>query len=185
VLCRQAGYCQLFIAESGIMKLKSIILLVLLFLAFPQRALAVCPVCTVAVGVGLGLCRFLGIDDTISGIWIGGLMLSSGLWLADFLSKKNLKLTHLNFWSVLSFYIFILPPLYWAKTIGITGNTLWGVDKLLMGIGAGSILFLLGVWTDRTLRQTNNGKVYIYYQKVIIPVLYLTIASFIFYLITC
>jgi hypothetical protein len=167
------------------MKLKSIILLALLFLAFPGRALAVCPVCTVAVGAGLGLCRFLGIDDTISGIWVGGLILSSGLWLADFLTKKNLKLTHLNFWSVVLFYIFVLPPLYWAKMIGIAGNAFWGVDKLLLGVGLGSILFLFGVWTDKTLRRTNDGKVYIYYQKVIIPVFYLTIASYIFYLITC
>lgn len=166
------------------MKLRLIILSAIL-LTFPSKALAVCPVCTVAVGAGLGLCRFLGIDDTISGIWIGGLILSSGLWLADFLTKKNIKLSNINFWSVALFFLFVLLPLCWSKMIGVYGNTLWGIDKLLLGILLGSASFLLGVRTDKALRQINNDKVYIYYQKVIIPVLYLTIISFIFYHITC
>lgn len=38
--------------------------------------MAICPVCTVAVGTDVGLCRWLGIDDVLSGIWIGGLIIS-------------------------------------------------------------------------------------------------------------
>jgi len=167
------------------MKLKLTVILIALLFILPTKAFAVCPVCTVAVGAGLGLCRFLGIDDTISGLWIGGIILSSGLWLADFLTKKNIKIHHLNFWSVSLFFLFVLPPLYWAKMIGVPQNTLWGIDKLILGIIFGSGFFLLGVWTDKVLRNTNHGKVYIYYQKVIVPVLYLTIASFVFYLVTC
>jgi hypothetical protein len=34
----------------------------------------VCPVCTIAVAGGVGLCRYLGIDDLISGSWIGALL---------------------------------------------------------------------------------------------------------------
>jgi hypothetical protein len=36
----------------------------------------VCPVCTIAVAGGVGLCRYLGIDDLISGAWIGALLFS-------------------------------------------------------------------------------------------------------------
>ncbi len=167
------------------MKLKLVILSALLFLAFPGKALAVCPVCTVAVGAGLGLCRFLGIDDTISGIWIGGLILSSGLWLADFLKKKNWQIKYLDFWSVALFSLLVVLPLAGMGFIGLPANKLWGMDKLLLGMGVGAGVFLLGVWADKFLRRKNNGKVYIYYQKVILPVLFLTIASFIFYLVTC
>jgi len=166
------------------MKLKLTIILTALLFMFPSKALAVCPVCTVAVGAGLGLCRFLGIDDTISGIWIGGLILSSGLWLADFLTKKNIKIHHLNFWSVGLFFLFVIPPLYWGKMIGLAGNTLWGIDKVLLGTVIGSVIFLLGVWLDKWSRTTNGDKVYVYYQKVIIPVFLLSLVSFVFYLIT-
>jgi hypothetical protein len=161
------------------------LLSLLVIFSFPTPANAVCPVCTVAVGAGLGLCRFLGIDDTVSGIWIGGLILSSGLWLADWIGKRKWNVPHKEVISVLLFYLFVIPPLYWAKMIGLSGNTLWGIDKTILGIFVGSMLFIFSVWTDKFLRSKNNGVVYIYYQKVILPILYLTIASFIFYLITC
>ncbi|MCX6758247.1 MAG: hypothetical protein NTX14_00895, partial [Candidatus Nealsonbacteria bacterium] len=50
-----------------------------------RPALAVCPICTVAVGAGLGLSRWFGIDDSISGLWIGGLIVSFILWTIDWL----------------------------------------------------------------------------------------------------
>jgi hypothetical protein len=39
------------------------------FLTFlPFMAKAVCPVCTIAIASGVGLCRYLGIDDLVSGL---------------------------------------------------------------------------------------------------------------------
>jgi hypothetical protein len=34
----------------------------------PFMAKAVCPVCTIAIASGVGLCRYLGIDDLVSGL---------------------------------------------------------------------------------------------------------------------
>lgn len=150
----------------------------------PEKSLAVCPVCTVAVAGGLGLSRYLGIDDTVTGVWIGGLILASGLWLADWIGKKGWKIPSKEFLSVLLLFIMVIPPLYWGKLIGLHGNTLWGIDKVLLGTIIGSFLFIVGVWLDKWLRTTNSDKVYVYYQKVIIPVFLLSLASFIFYLIT-
>jgi len=164
--------------------IKVILLLTVLFLALPSTAHAVCPVCTVAVAGGLGISRWLGIDDAVTGVWVGGLILSSGLWLADWIGKKSWKVPYKEFVSVALFFLFVVPPLYWAKMIGLPGNTLWGVDKVILGTIIGSVLFMVGVWLDKGLRTTNEGKVYIYYQKVIAPVFLLTLGSFILYLIT-
>lgn len=158
--------------------------LFLSFFVFSKPVLAVCPVCTVAVGAGLGISRWLGIDDTVVGVWIGGLILSSGFWLSDFIGKKGIKIRHLDFISTFLMFVFVIPPLYWSHFIEINGNTFWGVDKILLGILFGSFVFLLGVWLDGWLRTKNNGKVFIYYQKVIVPVFLLTLTSFIFYLLT-
>lgn len=158
--------------------------LFLIMLILPAKTLAVCPVCTVAVGAGLGMSRFLGIDDTVTGIWVGGLILSSGLWLADWVGKKGWKIPLRNLLSVLLFYLLIIPPLYWAKIIGLAGNTLWGMDKLVLGTVIGSLVFIFSVWLDQWLRSINHGKVFVYYQKVISPVFLLTLTSFLFYLIT-
>ena len=160
-------------------------LLSLLFLfTFPTPVLAVCPVCTVAVAAGLGISRLIGIDDSVTGIWIGGLILSSGLWLADWIGKRGWKIPFPKLLSVLLMALFVIPPLYWSKMIGLPGNILWGIDKVLLGSAIGSVVFLLGVGIDKWLRTTNGSKVYIYYQKVIVPVFLLALTSFLFYLIT-
>lgn len=164
--------------------LLSLFLTLFVFLATATHAHAVCPVCTVAVGAGLGISRWIGIDDSVAGVWIGGLILSSGLWLSDWIGKKGWRLPYKEIISVVLFLLFVIPPLYWGKIIGLPGNTLFGIDKIILGIIFGSILFTGGVWLDKWLRTTNEGKVYIYYQKVIAPVFLLTLGSFFLYLIT-
>ena len=165
-------------------KMVLFIILVLLLLSTPLPVHAVCPVCTIAVGVGVGLSRYLGIDDTVSGIWIGGLIVSSGFWLASYLSKKKINLPYKKVISVALFYLFVVPPLYLTGIMGHVYNTLWGIDKLLVGMTVGTILFIAGVASDKYLRSKNRGKVYFYYQKVILPVTFLLIGSLIFYFIT-
>lgn len=150
---------------------------------FVKPVEAVCPVCTVAAGAGVGISRMIGIDDTITGVWIGGLIISSGLWLADFIRKKNWKIPFPEVLSILLMFIFVLPPLSWSKMIGVVGNTFFGVDKIIFGIVVGSIIFFLGVGSDKFLRAINGGKVFIYYQKVIVPIFLLSITSLILFLI--
>ncbi len=143
---------------------------------------AVCPLCTVAVAGGLEISRMLGVDDLITAIWIGGLTVSLAFWLADYFSKKN---WFFPFWreivSLVVFYLLIIPYLYWSKAIGKVGNTIFGVDKIILGIIIGSLVFSLGVFVDRFLRKINHGKIIFYYQKVMIPIFFLALASLIFY----
>src|SRR3990172_4136169 len=72
-------------------------------------ALAVCPVCTVAVGAGLGISRALGIDDTVTSVWIGGLILSMSFWLIDWLKKKKTEFPISNQQGWPSFAYFQFP----------------------------------------------------------------------------
>ena len=150
----------------------------------PEKILAVCPVCTLAAAGGLGLSRYLGIDDTVSGLWIGGLVLAAGLWLADWMAKKNWKIPRPKLLSILLILLLTIPPLYRSKMIGLPWNKLWGIDKVVLGAIFGSSLFLAGVFLDKYLRNFHNNKVYFYYQKVIIPVVLLILGSFSFYFIT-
>ena len=162
--------------------LASFLILVSICLAFSKSVLAVCPLCTIAVGAGLGISRVLGIDDAISGVWVGGLIVSSGLWMGDFFSKRKWKIPYPNVLSLLLMYLLVVPYLVWSKIIGITGNTILGMDKILFGIILGSIVFSLSVFTDKFLRKINKGDVFIYYQRVILPVLFLTLSSYLIHL---
>ncbi len=157
------------------------------FLFLTKPAYAICPVCTIAVGAGVGISRYLGIDDTISGIWIGGLMSSSALWLINFVkSKFKKKTSNVN---VLSFLLFVLTVLLFLVSLKLSGilghelNTIWGIDKVLVGITVGSISFLIGQKVHKTLLRINRNRVFIPFQKVEIPLLALLITTIIFYLI--
>lgn len=164
--------------------LRAFLVFLSLFFLINSSAYAVCPVCTIAVAGGLGISRLIGIDDVVAGLWVGGLILSSSFWLSDFMKKKGWKIPMPTIFSATLFYLFTIPPLFLAKMIGNPANKLWGADKLLMGMIIGSIVFLVGVWGDRFLRSKNEGKVFFYYQKVILPVFLLSLTSFIFYLVT-
>jgi len=149
-----------------------------------QIAQAVCPVCTIAVGVGVGLCRWLGIDDLISGTWIGGLIVSMIIWFLDWLDKKNIKFKFRRLLVIVSFYLFVIFPLYLTGIMGHPFNKFWGMDKLLFGIISGSLIFIASVWFNNFLKKKNQGKAFFPFQKVVIPPLFLIIMSLIFYF-TC
>jgi len=146
---------------------------------FVDTVSAVCPICTIAVAGGLGLSRWLGVDDTISGVWIGGLILSSSLWLTNWLERKFLAARRIKYLSilVLSFtYLLILGPLAWADIIGHPFNRFWGIDKLIAGTAFGSLAFWAGTWADNKIRKI-KGKQLFNYQKIVFPIVALVIVS--------
>lgn len=158
---------------------------VLMSFLFASTTYAVCPICTIAVGAGIGLAQWLGIDDAITGLWIGGLTVSLIIWTINWLRKKNIKV---NAWLqlviIIGYYVLIFAPLYFHKIIGHTLNKLWGIDKLILGSVIGSIFFWLGsIWYEN-LKKKNDGHAYFPFQKVIMPVGFLLIWSVFFYFLT-
>ncbi len=161
----------------------SILLITTAMLLSSTPSYAICPVCTVAVGAGLGFSRYFGIDDVITGVWIGGLVVSSIMWVLDILKRKDIK----NWvWKTLvpvSTYAFLGLTLYLLDFVGHPLNTLWGVDKIVLGILSGSIIFYLFARLHLYLKEKNDGKVYIPFQKVIFTVGSLLILTVLFYLL--
>jgi len=153
---------------------------------FAKKALAVCPICTIAVGAGVGLSRWLGIDDTITGLWIGGLTVSIITWTESWLEKKNIRFKGRIFVNIISYYSLIIIPLYYAKIIGNPINTLCicGLDKLLFGIIVGSFAFWFGASWYFYLKEKNNNHAYFPFQKVVMPISPLIILSIIYYFLT-
>ena len=162
----------------------SVFILSVSLILIPVVSSAVCPVCTVAVAGGVGLSRWLGIDDTISGLWIGGLTLSLAFLALSWLKRKKIKFPLEGFFVFAVSYLITFSSLYFAKFIGYSCQRLWGLDKLVLGIIFGSIGFGFGVCSDYFLRSKNKGRVYFPFQKVILPVSSLIILSVVFYLIT-
>jgi len=168
------------------MKKIKILTIALLSLLFFNQVYAVCPICTVAVGAGVGLSRWLGIDDSIIGLWIGGLIVSMIVWTIAWLKSKNISFKGLGLITTISWYLLTIIPLYFMDIIGHPLNSLCncGLDKLLMGVIVGSLGFWFAAEWYFYLKEKNNGRAYFPFQKVVMPISPLVIMSIIFYLIT-
>lgn len=140
-------------------------------------AAAVCPICTVATGIGLGFSRKLGIDDAITGIWIGGMIVSCIVWTTTFLTRHNIRFFGRKPLIVAAYLAAFIWPLKWYHYIGIHGNTLWGHDKLMVGMIVGGIAFSTGTLWYNILKKRNNGHAWFPFQKIVMPVGLLLIAS--------
>jgi hypothetical protein len=176
-----------YVIQSKKSKNLNFILPFILFALSPLIALqtihAICPVCTVAVGAGLGLSRYFGIDDLITSLWIGGIIVSTIFWIIDWLGKRNKKSTKINILTTIITYALVLIPLYFSGIIGNQYNTYLNIDKVLFGTIIGSIAFTIGAQLHFLLKQKNGNKVFIPFQKVIIPVGALWLISLLLYFV--
>lgn len=164
----------------------SIISLAALFGLLPKVTLAICPVCVVAVGAGLGLSEYLGVDDSIAGSWIGALTLAMAWWNINWFNKKkiwskNPKIR--NFLTILAYYLLVVAPLFWQGLIGKPLHLLFGVDKLLLGIIMGTIIFLATELWYNQIKKNNGGHALFPFQKVVMPIGTLAILNLLFYLL--
>lgn len=155
----------------------------LFFLLLASSAQAFCPVCTVAVGAGVGLSRYLGIDDLIIGLWIGALCVSLIGWTHGWLKNKNKNFKGQILVSAIFWYGLIIVPFFFTGIMGHPLNKLWGIDKLLLGIAAGTIVFYLANMWYQAIKRKNGGHAQFPMQKVVWPVGALLLASLVLYFV--
>ena len=126
--------------------------------------------------MGLTLSRLLGIDDTITGIWLGAFLGALAFWFSMNLGRKNKifrnKLIELIIYisftvlTIISFYQFNLIE----KHIDI-----FGFDKLPFGMVVGGVVFYL--------INLIHIKHYFAYQKIIVSLGTMTLLSVLFYIL--
>ncbi|MEK7096519.1 MAG: hypothetical protein AAB881_01015 [Patescibacteria group bacterium] len=148
------------------------------------KARAACPVCTVAVGGMMVLLEKYGVDNTISGVWIGGFILSTTLWAINILNKRSYKFFGMKMVLLLFFYLSLIVPLQYKGIIGIPSKMIWGMDKALLGMLLGGVFFQAAHLAYLKIKIKNNNKPWFPFQRVVMPVLSLAFLSLIFYLIS-
>lgn len=160
--------------------MKKILFTILLSIITISAANAVCPVCTVAVGAGLEGARLLGVDDVITGIWAGALILSMFFWTVGWLKKRNVKSLLLQIILPFIFYYALLAGVYLLPDITFGEHTMFGIDKFLLGVIVGTISFYFGARWYKKIKRENGGHAKFAFQKVIVPIFFLLIATAIF-----
>ncbi len=164
--------------------MKKYFLLLITLLIPTAKAQAFCPVCTVAAVGGLGLTRWIGIDDTVSGIWLGGITVAVSIWTFEWLEKKKWIFPYHRAIVTLGYYALLVAPLYFYDIIGHPLNKFIGVDKILLGVIFGSAFFYGAGYLYQWMKKNNNNKPHFPYEKVVLPIFTLIILSVIFYFLT-
>jgi hypothetical protein len=122
-------------------------LFALKFSVFVPPALAHCPLCVAGAAAGVTLTRWVGIDDSITGVWIGALLGSISFWLYGFLLGKKIKwLNKYRIWLKPAIYILVFGSTLWsfyAFGLVIRMWQIFGIDKLTFGMLAGALLFYI------------------------------------------
>lgn len=156
------------------------------FLLAPS-AHAVCPVCVVAVGAGLGFSRYLGIDDSITGLWIGGLTVAMIMWSINWLRPRvgqKKSWPYIKWATIIGLAALVAWPLNSQGFIGHPLNKIWGIDKIILGTLLGAVVFWVMSVLYIYLKKENNDRAYFPFQKVVMPFGALAFFSLIFYLLT-
>jgi hypothetical protein len=156
---------------------------------YSKAALAVCPVCTVAVVGGIELSRYLGVDDSVTGLWVGGLTVSLIFWTIDWMNRKNIHFKGRKILIAFGYYALVVLPLYFLKIIHLRLPRYetfcgCGIDKMTVGLASGSIVFLIGALLYEYFKKKNGGHAHFPYEKIVFPIAPLIILSVVFYFLT-
>ena len=161
---------------------------VLAFAAVLPIVMAHCPLCTGATIVGVGITRSLGFDDSIVGVFVGGMIISTSLWMNNILKKKNIgtkgneKLRLLSLIALTG--ILTLVTFYYAGLFG-RGNSfrIFGIESILIGSFSGAVLSLGALYYSNHLKNKNGGKVLFNYQTMVISLIALIVNAGLFALV--
>lgn len=145
-----------------------------------------CPLCVAGAAFGITLTRWFGVDDSITGVWIGALLGSMSFWLYSWLLSKKIKPVQ-TYKTIIkpAIYIFIFVSTLWSFykfQLIIRMSQIFGLDKLTFGMLAGSILFyILDIADNQIIKK--NGKVYFPYQRVIVSLAGMVLLSLAIYIL--
>ncbi|MEK6863012.1 MAG: hypothetical protein AABW57_02525 [Nanoarchaeota archaeon] len=157
------------------MKFKKLLAL-LPSLFFLKEVSAHCPLCTGAVVAGAVGAKYLGLDITILGIFVGAFAISLGLWISR--KIKNYFKYQNTLIVTSSFFLTVIPSLAFIKDMTYISllSKVYFVNKLLIGSIIGALVTLLAYRLHNYIKL-KYGKVLFPYQGVILTILFLFLAS--------
>lgn len=137
-----------------------------------------CAVCTIAVGASLELARYLGVADTIVGLWGGAFMALIGYWAILWFDKKkwnffgrNALLMLLSVGSI--GFLYMKDLVYTPQPIFY----IFYMDPFLFCSIAGALLLIYSSRLYQWMKQRNGGRAHFPFEKVALPVGALLLAS--------
>ena len=111
-------------------------------------------------------------------------MLSLFFWTAGWLKRHNVTNVWLQIVVPFVVYYGLLAAVYALPGVEFGAATLWGIDKFLLGVIVGTVAFYLGARWYIRIKRNNGGHAKFAFQKVVVPLSFLIVATIIFWFIT-
>lgn len=161
--------------------MKRIILSFLTLVLSPFSAFAnpACAVCTVAIGASLGIARKLGVEDSIVGLWAGALLTLLGYWTITWFDKKNWYFKGRNFWLI-TISVAMIGFIY-VSEVEYEPCVIWNIfymDPILFSALLGMLIYIYSQKFYHWMKARNNNRAHFPFEKVILPLGLLILASF-------
>jgi len=162
-------------------------------LAFPAQSFAfvplICDLCTLGVVAGLAVSRYLGVDDSVVGVWIGAVLVALVAMTNAALEKKNVRFAFRDELVALSYVVFTAVSFHYAGVVGIARNTFFRstsifADKIVVSSIVGAIVLVAASKTYQWLKARNGGRAHFPFEKVALPLAALALASLAFHFAT-
>ena len=147
---------------------------------FATSASAHCPLCVIGAGIGVSLSRLLGVDDSITGIWLAAFLGATSFWFTTFTLRK-IKFPQKKAIVYALFFASTLWSFYQFKLIDFHAGLIWGIPKLTFGILIGGICFYLVDIIDALLIKLHHG-VFFPYQRMVVSLGSIWILSLLMYI---
>lgn len=156
------------------------------YLLMPGVVYAHCPLCVAGAAFGITLTRWIGVDDSITGVWIAALLGASSFWLYSWLLGKKIEKVE-KYKKILKplIYVLVFVSTLWSFyqfRLIVRMSQLFGFDKLTFGMLTGGILFYLIDVGDNFLIK-KNGKVFFPYQRIVFGLGSMVILSLLIYIL--
>lgn len=141
-----------------------------------------CPLCTAATGAAVVASREAGLNDAIVGVFVGGLIISSGLWFNNIL-KKRYKQVPLQ--GLIAVFVSFVLTIITLKTAGLLNGAsgIFGINNLLAGTITGTVVSISASSLSEAIKK-KKSKTLFPFQTIVFTLVLLGITALIFYFIT-
>ena len=153
---------------------------IILQLIFPSAVYAHCPLCVAVAGAGLTLSRLLGVDDSITGVWLAAFLGATSLWLTNLIRKK-----YLSFKTEIIYIVIFATTIFSFYRFGLVNEhngLISNLPKLIFGMIVGGVVFYL-VDVANALIRKKVGRSLIAYQGVVVSLASMTLLSIFFFVL--
>lgn len=163
--------------------MKKLILTLSAIVLSTGKALAnpACAVCTIAVGASLELARYMGVDDSVVGLWAGALLALIGYWTILWFDKKGWNFKGRNL-LLITLSVAMIGFMYISEmTYAPSPILIFYIDPFLFATILGALTLIYSSAFYQWMKKKNGGHAHFPFEKVFIPVAALGLLSVLFY----